>query len=64
MESELCIEATSRGAMAEGFGVALPHGAHATYDGEQSAAEIASGEEAALESEGVDVVGLSEVVFG
>ena len=63
MQSELCIEATSRGALAEGFSVALPHGAHATYDGEQSAAEIASGVEAALESEGVDVVGLSEVVF-
>ena len=34
MQSEFCIEATSRGAVREGFSVLLPRGAHATYDGE------------------------------
>jgi nicotinamidase-related amidase len=63
MQSELCIEATSRGALAEDFHVVLPHGAHATYDGDESATEIAARAETALESEGVEVVGLSEVAF-
>jgi nicotinamidase-related amidase len=63
MQSEFCIEATSRGALAEGFKVSLPRGAHATYDGDQSAGDVSAQTETTLESEGVDVVVLSEVEF-
>jgi streptothricin hydrolase len=63
MQSEFCIEATSLGALAEGFEVVLPRGAHATYDGEEGAAVVSSGVERALESQGVDVVGVSAVDF-
>ncbi len=63
MQSEFCIEATSRGALAEGFKVSLPRGAHATYDGEESAADVSALSERSLEAEGVDVVGLFEVEF-
>lgn len=30
--SEMCVAATARAALARGFGVVLPHDAHATYD--------------------------------
>lgn len=30
--SEMCVAATARGAMQRGYGVILPHDAHATYD--------------------------------
>ncbi|WP_337831234.1 isochorismatase family protein [Pseudonocardia sp. TMWB2A] len=30
--SEMCVAATARGALARGYGVVLPHTAHATYD--------------------------------
>jgi nicotinamidase-related amidase len=63
MQSEFCIEATSRGALREGFGVLLPRGAHATYDGEATAADVAEGVEKNLEAEGVDVVSASAVDF-
>jgi streptothricin hydrolase len=63
MQSEFCIEATSRGALAEGFKVSLPRGAHATYDGDQPAGDVSAQTETTLESEGVDVVVLSEVEF-
>jgi nicotinamidase-related amidase len=63
MQSEFCIEETSRGALREGFSVLLPRGAHATYDGEQSAAEVSEGVENVLEAVGVAVVDQSAVAF-
>jgi nicotinamidase-related amidase len=30
--SEMCVSATARSALEKGFGVVLPHDAHATYD--------------------------------
>lgn len=61
MQSEFCIQATSRGALKEGFAVLLPRGAHTTYDGETSAADVAEGVEKILEAEGVEVVNASAV---
>lgn len=63
MQSEYCIDATSRGALNEGFEVVLPRGAHATYDDEASASEISAEIEQALGSQGVLVVDLDEVKF-
>ncbi len=64
MQSEFCVEATSRGALGEGFEVSLPRGAHATYDyDDRSAADVSAGVEGELESEGVDVVAPSEIGF-
>ena len=63
MQSEYCILATSRGALAGGFGVTLASGAHATYDGGQSADEIARGVEETLAQEGVRVVPVAEICF-
>ncbi|MDQ3485966.1 MAG: isochorismatase family protein [Actinomycetota bacterium] len=39
LQSEMCVSATVRGAMARGFTVVLPHDAHATYDIEGVGAE-------------------------
>jgi nicotinamidase-related amidase len=32
LQSELCVSATARTALGQGFGVVLPHDAHSTYD--------------------------------
>jgi streptothricin hydrolase len=63
LQSEFCIDATSRGALGEGFAVVLPRGAHATYDSEITAAEVSAQIERSLEAEGVEVVDLAEVDF-
>lgn len=63
MQSEFCIQETSRGALREGFAVLLPRGAHATYDSETSAGQVAEGVERILEAEGVDVVSAAKVDF-
>jgi nicotinamidase-related amidase len=63
LQSEFCIDATSRGALGEGFAVVLPRGAHATYNSDVPAAEVSAGIETSLESEGVEVVDLAEVDF-
>ena len=39
----------------------LPRGAHATYDSETSAAQVAEGVEKVLDAEGVDVVDAATV---
>jgi nicotinamidase-related amidase len=64
MQSEFCVEATSRGALGEGFVVLLPRGGHATYDDETSAAEVSLASEEALGAEGVEIVNLDQVEFG
>jgi len=55
MQSEYCILDTSRGASRAGFSVVLPSGAHATYDGDESACEISAQIESTLEQDGVEV---------
>jgi streptothricin hydrolase len=65
MQSEFCIEATSLGAVREGFSVLLPRGAHATFDdGTTKASEVADSVERSLSEAGVEIVSLSEVSFG
>jgi streptothricin hydrolase len=64
MQSEYCVEATSRGALAHGFEVVLAGGAHATYDhGSVAAGEISTGVEKELGTQGVRVVPAAEVAF-
>jgi nicotinamidase-related amidase len=64
MQSEFCVQATSLGALREGFVVLLPRGAHATYDGDTSAREVSEGVEKNLQAAGVEVVDASAVSFG
>ncbi len=65
LQSEFCIQATSRGARDAGFEVFLPHGAHGTYDdGTSAAAEVSNAVERELAAEGVELLGLAEVDFG
>jgi nicotinamidase-related amidase len=65
LQSEFCIQATSRGALNAGFEVFLPHGAHGTYDdGTSAAAEVSNTVERELAAEGVELLGLAEVDFG
>jgi nicotinamidase-related amidase len=57
MQSEYCLETISRGALGHGFEVLLASGAHATYgDGSVAAAEISTGVEKELGTEGVRVL--------
>jgi nicotinamidase-related amidase len=56
-QSEYCVETTSHGALGHGFEVLLASGAHATYgDGSVAAAEISTGVEKELGTEGVRVL--------
>ena len=61
MQSEFCIEATSRGARNEGFEVLLPRGAHATYGA--TAADVSASVEDELGAAGVWIVDLAAVEF-
>ena len=64
MQSEYCVEATSRGALGHGFEVLLASGAHATYDdGSVAAVEISTGVEKELGTEGVRVLPAAGVPF-
>lgn len=64
MQSELCVEATSRAALAQGFEVLLAGGAHATFDDRSvAAAAISTGVEKELGTEGVRVVPAAELRF-
>jgi nicotinamidase-related amidase len=64
MQSDYCVQATSRGALGLGFEVVLAGGAHATYDaGSVSAAELAAGVEKDLATEGVRVVPAAQLRF-
>jgi len=65
LQSEMCVSATARGAMAHGFTVVLPHDAHATYDIEGVGAEqIRLVAEHALGDRAVLVTTSAEVGFG
>jgi nicotinamidase-related amidase len=64
LQSEYCVTATSHGALGHGFDVTLASGAHATYDaGAVSAADIATGVEKELGTEGVEVLPAAGVRF-
>jgi nicotinamidase-related amidase len=64
MQSDYCVQATSRGARGHGFEVVLASGAHATYaDGPEQAAAVSAGVERALDAEGVTVLPAPEVRF-
>jgi nicotinamidase-related amidase len=63
MQSDYCIGATSRGALSHGFKVVLASGAHATYDGQDSAANISAAVETDLSREGVLVLPASDIQF-
>ncbi|MDE3720166.1 isochorismatase family protein [Nocardiopsis sp. N85] len=55
-QSEFCISATGRRALAEGYEVILAAGAHGTYPGETgTAADRAAAVERELESDGIEV---------
>jgi nicotinamidase-related amidase len=55
MQSDFCVEATSRGALRHGFGVLLASGAHATYDTDVPATDVSAAIEAELGEAGVSV---------
>lgn len=63
LQSELCVQATALGALERGFAVVVPSGAHATFDGEDPADEIAARVTLELDAAGVEVVELDEVTF-
>lgn len=57
IQSEYCVEATSKGALDEGLGVTLLQGAHSTYDdGDQKAVDIERAVEGRLGALGAKVV--------
>lgn len=61
IQSEHCVEATCKGAVAAGFRVTLLAGAHSTYDiGGKTAVEIESEVEKRLSLCGVQIVGWEE----
>ncbi|MFF1875536.1 isochorismatase family protein [Kitasatospora herbaricolor] len=63
LQSERCIQATSRGALAHGFDVTVPSDGHTTYDDGEPAAAIAERVTRELEADGVRILDLEHVVF-
>lgn len=63
-QSEFCVEATARGALAAEFRAVLAAGAHSTYpEGERTAAEVAAVVEDDLVLLGVQVIPAEDVRF-
>jgi nicotinamidase-related amidase len=57
MQSDFCVRASSKGALAAGFKVVVLKGAHSTYDeGGKTAEEIERSIEEELKDQGVEVV--------
>jgi len=57
IQSEYCVRATSKGALAAGFKVVVLKGAHSTYDeGEETAEEIERNIEGELMAQGANIV--------
>jgi streptothricin hydrolase len=63
LQSDYCIRATGRAGLQAGFRVTIPSGAHATYDDEAPAAELARAVEEELAAEGAVVVAAADVTF-
>jgi nicotinamidase-related amidase len=63
LRSEYCIQATSRGALANGFDVTVPSDGHATYDDGEPAAAISERITRELDADGVRIVDLEFVDF-
>lgn len=63
MQSERCVDSTSRGALKAGFKVTLLQGAHSTYDeGPKSATDIEKNIEQALQKDGANVIPWEDAV--
>jgi len=63
MQSEYCVDSTSRGALGAGFKVTLLQGAHSTYDkGSKFATDIEKDIEQALQRDGADVIPWEDAV--
>jgi nicotinamidase-related amidase len=60
MQSEYCVAATARGGKAAGFDVTVLRGAHATFDQQRSADEIAVATERELAQDGVAITDWAE----
>lgn len=56
MQSELCLQETSLGALEAGFDVRVPSALHTTYDGERPASEIAADAELLMTAAGVTII--------
>ncbi|MGV9775675.1 isochorismatase family protein [Streptosporangium sp. NPDC003464] len=63
MQSEWCVRETSLAALGRGHAVTLVRGAHATYDGDETAAAVSREVERELAAAGAEVVDLDEVVM-
>jgi streptothricin hydrolase len=63
MQSDFCVQATGRAALAAGLQVVVPRGAHATYDDELPAAEESARVDRQLADVGALVVDLDDVTF-
>ena len=64
MQSDYCVRTTSLAALARGHRVTVARGAHATYPGEQPAAEVSAAVERELAAAGAAVVPSGEITFG
>lgn len=63
IQSECCVESTSKGALAAGFQVSLLQGAHSTYDTKEATAlEIEKAVEARIAALGGEVVPYKSVL--
>jgi nicotinamidase-related amidase len=63
MQSEYCVAATARGGKAAGFAVTVLRGAHATFDQQRLADEIAAATEHELARDGVEITDWAEAQF-
>ena len=64
MQSNYCVEQTSRGALQRGLAVVLVSDGHATYDEIMPAAELSAGVETELARAGVTVLPSTAITFG
>lgn len=63
IQSDCCVRATSKGALAAGFEATVLRGAHSTYDSDgRSAEEIERSVEAELERAGAKIVPWQDVI--
>jgi nicotinamidase-related amidase len=63
MQSEYCIRETSLEALKRGYPVRLVTGAHGTYNGDESAAEVSASVEKEVAAAGGEIVAVTELDF-